>query len=342
MFLRGAPAEAGYQGVFLRTVLFILGIEDSNRVLMHTALPGPSYELHGSIDLHLDLHHPDIHKQVLVLGGVAGTVPAVKKPDVIFNCITDADSSSKALGMAMQVIRQHPEVPVINRPVHVLKTRRDDVAAALAGIPGLVVPDTVRITPDSHRDILAALAGVYPAIIRRIGTHGGDSMLLLRSPADAPLLERIACDGSSYYLIRFVDFRDEDGLYRKTRLVVVGNRVFARHQLAGDDWNVHASVRESVMAVRPGLLAAEERFLQEFAEQSFPLLAARLAAIRQRLRLDYFSIDCSLRPDGDLLLFEANASGNALRQPEIDRFPYLRRPVLQLREAVTRLLLEPS
>lgn len=326
----------------MRKVLFILGIEDSNRVLMHAVLPRPSYELHGSIDIHLDLHHPSIDKQVLVLGGIAGTVPTVKKPDVIFNCITDADSSSKALGMAMQVIRQHPGVPVVNRPAPVLRTRRDDVAAALTGIPGLVVPETVRITPASHRDILAALKDMYPAIIRRIGTHGGDTMLLLRSPADAPLLERIACDGSSYYLIRFVDFRDEDGLYRKTRLVVVGNRVFARHQLVGDDWNVHASVRDGVMGARPDLIAAEERFLQEFAEVSFPLLAGRLAAVRERLRLDYFSIDCSLRPDGDLLLFEANASGNALRQPGVGKFPYLRRPVLQLRDAVMRLLLEPS
>lgn len=326
----------------MRTVLFILGIEDSNRVLMHAAMPQPSYELHGSIDIHLDLRHPDIDKQMLVLGGIAGTVPVVTKPDVIFNGITDADSSSKALGMAMQVIRQHPGVPVLNRPAHVLKTRRDDVAAALAGIPGLIVPETVRITPASHRDILAALADMYPAIVRRIGTHGGDSMLLLRSPADAPLLERIACDGSSYYLIRFVDFRDADDLYRKTRLVVVGNSVFARHQLAGDDWNVHASVRERVMAGRPDLLAAEERFLQEFAELVFPPLAGRLAAIRQRLRLDYFSIDCSLRPDGELLLFEANASGNALRQPGLEKFPYLQRPVRQLREAVTKLLLEPS
>jgi hypothetical protein len=326
----------------LRTVLFILGIEDSNRVLISAMRPRISYDLHGSIDIFRDLHHSALCPQVLTVGGPDAAVPTCPRPDVIFNCITDADSSSKALGMAMQVIRQHPGVPVLNRPVHVLKTRRDDVAAALAGIPGLVVPDTVRITPTSHRDILTALTGMYPAIIRRIGTHGGDSMLLLRSPDDAPLLERIACDGSSYYLIRFVDFRDADGLYRKTRLVVIGNRVFARHQLAGDDWNVHASVRDGVMTARPDLLAAEERFLQEFAEVAFPPLAKRLTAIRQRLRLEYFSIDCSLRPDGDLLLFEANASGNALRQQGAEKFPYLQRPVMQLREAVTQLLLESS
>jgi glutathione synthase/RimK-type ligase-like ATP-grasp enzyme len=326
----------------LSTVLFLLGIEDSNRVVMNSIGPdGPNYSLHGSIDLYHDLSHPALDKRVLVLGGSAAQVPDVARPDLIFNCITDADSSSRALKLAMQVIRQHP-VPVINRPVHVLNTRRDDVAASLAGISGLVVPATVRIRPSSHRDILNALEQGpvrYPAIVRHVGTHGGSTMLLLRSPDDAPLLEQIACDGTEYYLISFVDFRDPDGLYRKTRLVVVGDRVFARHQLASTHWNVHASARGE-MAEQPHLVEAEEQFLQTFGSTAFPPLAERLAAIRQHLKLDYFSIDCSLRANGDLLLFEANASGNALRQPDSDTFSYLRHPVQQLRAAVTHMLLQ--
>ncbi|MDI1300303.1 MAG: hypothetical protein PSX71_00140 [bacterium] len=326
----------------MSTVLFLLGIEDSNCVMMRSISPqGASYELNGSIDIHMDLNHPALKKAVVVLGGADAGVPAVGKPDLIFNCITDADSSPRALKLAMQLIRQH-QVPVINRPVHVLKTRRDDVAATLAGIPGLIAPATVRLKPSSHREILDALEQGpvgYPAILRHVGTHGGSTMLLLRSPDDAPLLEQIACDGSEYYLISFVDFRDPDGLYRKTRLVFVGNQVFARHQLASSHWNVHASARDE-MAQRPDLVLAEEQFLQGFSSDVFPLLADRLQAIRERLKLDYFSIDCSLRPNGDFLLFEANASGNALRQSDLDRFPFLRKPVQQLRAAVTRMLLQ--
>lgn len=327
----------------MRTVLFLLGIEDSNRVVMRSIGPrGSSYNLHGSLDLHKDLRHQALKKQMLVLGGTDAQVPAISRPDLIFNCITDADSSPRALKLAMQVIRQH-QVPVINRPVHVLKTRRDDVAMALADIPGLVAPATIRIKPSSHREILDTLAQgpvCYPAILRQVGTHGGETMLLLNSPEDAPLLEQIACDGSEYYLINFVDFRDADGLYRKTRLVLVGNQVFPRHQLVSTHWNVHASAREGVMGERPDLVAAEEQFLQTFSSAVFPQLADRLGAIRQRLKLDYFSIDCSLRPNGDLLLFEANASGNALRQAKLDKFPYLHKPVQQLRAAVTHMLLQ--
>jgi hypothetical protein len=327
----------------LTKVLFLLGIDDSNLVrVRHVGPTGPVYDLQGSVDVSGDLRNPQLKKKVLVLGGTHPQPVKSPKPDVIFNCITDADCSAQALKLAMQVIQQH-KVPVINRPVHILKNRRDDVAATLAGIPGVVMPATQRIRPNSRQDILDALAKGpvgYPAILRRTGTHGGDTMVVLNSPADAPLLDQVACDGAEYFLISFIDFKDDDGLYRKTRLVVIGNRVFARHQLASTHWNVHANVRKGLMLERPALAAAEEAFLKTFGKATFPFYAERLATIQKRLKLEYFSIDCSLRPNGDLLIFEANPSGNALRQGSLEQFPYLRRPVQQMRAALTELLLQ--
>ena len=139
-----------------------------------------------------------------------------------------------------------------------------------------------------------------------------------------------------------MDFRDDDGLFRKTRLVVAGSRVFARHQLASTDWNVHASVRDGLMLQRKDLQDAEAGFLRDFGSVHFPALAQRIETMQQRLRLDYFSIDCSLRPDGDILVFEANASGNALRQPGLAQYPYLRQPVQQLQAAVMQMLLQAT
>lgn len=329
----------------MRNVLFLLGIEDSHLVHMRGISPrGGVWELHGSIDIYEDLKHPALRRHVVVVGGSDRMVPEVETPDLIFNCITDADSSAQALGLAMQLIRRFPGVPVINRPMHVLRTRRDDVAAALSGIPGLVVPATVRITPRSHREVLDAIAAGpgYPAIVRRAGTHGGHSMLLLHSEADRGLLEQIACDGSEYYLIRFVDFADADGLYRKIRLVFAGDQVFARHRLVSSHWNVHASARAGLMTERPELAREEEQFLSTFGPDHFPALAERLGAISAALHLDYFSVDCALLANGDLLIFEANASGNALRQAGVAQFPYLGVAVQRLRAAVLEMLLGPE
>lgn len=327
-------------------VLFLQGIEDSNQVVMHTpSQKGEAkYGMHGSIDIFADLRNPALQKQVVVLGGVNAKVPTVAKPDIIFNCITDADRSSKALKLAMQVIRQH-KVPVINRPMHVLKTRRDDVATALADIPDLVVPATIRIRPSSHQEILDALDSGpvhYPAIIRHVGTHGGATMLVLHSREDAALLQRIACDGSEYYLIHFVDFRAADTFYHKLRLVIVGNHVFPRHLIASTDWNVHAGARADLMLKQPELLAAEAQFIKNFPKEHLPKLAERIKAIQGKLKLDYFSIDCAWLENGDLLIFEANASGNALRQQNLDKLPHLRAPVTQLRAAVTQMLLKTT
>lgn len=329
----------------MRKVLFILGIEDSHRVLMRRITSaGGIWELHGSIDLFEDLNHPQLQKQVVVVGGADRVIPDVERPDLVFNCITDADASMQALGLAQQLIQRFPGVPVINAPAMVARTRRDDVAAALAGIPGLVVPATVRITPRSHRELLDAIAAGpgYPAIVRRAGTHGGTSMLLLQSEADRGLLEQIACDGSEYYLVRFVDFASADGLYRKLRLVFVGDQVFARHLLVSTHWNVHASTRGGLMTERPELAREEEQFLSTFGPATFPALAERLGAVAGALRLQYFSMDCALLGNGDLLLFEANASGNALRQAGVEQFPCLGIVVQRLRAAVLRLLLGPE
>lgn len=328
----------------MRNVLFLVGIDDSHEVKVRAIKPGGlDYVLQGSIDIYHDLRHPELAQQVVTLGGMQPALPRVRKPDVIFNCITDADSSSQALKQAMQLIRTLQVPVVINRPVHVLKTRRDDVATALADIPGVIAPATIRIKPASHREILDAIENGpgFPAIIRRIGTHGGESMLLLHSRKDASLLEQVACDGSEYYLVRFVDFRDDDGVYRKLRLVIVENQVVARHLLASDHWNVHASTRDGLMAKRPELLEQEASYLANFYKDVLPGLAPRLAAIQQRLKLAYFSIDCAIRPNGDLLVFEANASGNALRQADIQKYPHLRAPVRRLRAAVTQMLLKP-
>lgn len=329
----------------MRHVLSLFGINDANLMpIRNFTADDPNYQIEGSVDICAPLAHPELRFSDLVLGGTEPhALPALTPPDVIFNCITDADGNARALRLAAEVIARLAPRRVLNHPAQVLRSRRDDVASALADIPGVLAPATIRIHPRTRQEILQALAAgpvQYPAIIRRIGTHGGNSMLLLPdAKTAADRLERIACDGSWYYLIRFVDFRAADGLYRKLRLVLVDGEVFPRHYLASKYWNVHASARTGVMARGLQLLADEDRLLNSFEHTLLPRLAKRLAAIHQRLQLDYFSIDCALLPDDQLLIFEANASGNALVQGNLHKYPHLRKPLQRLRKAVTRMLL---
>ena len=331
----------------MRRVLALLGVDDSGLVVFQgvNASGLNIITVSGCINPLQELDHPQLDVSRLILGGSNATDPGIApgSVDVLFNMIADADRSTRSLALAEAFIRRTRPAAVINHPARILQTRRDDIARRLAGISGLVVPQIHRIKPVRRQDILDALADgpvTFPAILRKTGTHNGDTMLLLRSPADAHRLERIACDGSEYYLIEYVDYRSADGYFRKMRIAMIGGRPYPRHLLASKYWNVHASVRTGVMSRGNGFIQDETRFLSNFDKQLYPKLAERLAALHAQIRLDYYAIDCTLLPGGEMPVFEANAGVNLLQQPGLAKYPHLRRPLQRLRKAVERMLLE--
>ncbi|MFZ5755972.1 MAG: ATP-grasp domain-containing protein [Pseudomonadota bacterium] len=329
----------------MRNVLFLYGIDDTNKVIVRSLTPqGVNYVLRGNIDIFKDLSNdPRLQVDRTLLGGVKPLPLQTGRPHVVFNCIADADTNRKTLEMAAQAL-QGTGLHVLNAPGRVLVTRRDEVADKLRDIPGLFLPAVVRIQPKSRREILEALERgpvTYPAIVRSAGTHGGESMALLHSAADAELLDVFPCDGSEFYLISFVDYRSTDGWYRKMRIVLIDGRPYARHMLFHDDWKVNARVRKITMTQHETTRQEEQVFLDSFDSELLPLWRDRLAAIHARLGLDYCIVDCTLLPDGRLMVFEANAGGNTLRHGDPQRFPYLSAHVHRLREAVFHMLLRP-
>ncbi|MGH8036060.1 MAG: hypothetical protein ACREO9_12600, partial [Lysobacterales bacterium] len=50
-------------------------------------------------------------------------------------------------------------------------------------------------------------------------------------------------------------------------------------------------------------------------KEQIPKLLPALQEISNRLQLEYFGLDCTIRPNGDLLIFEANANMNILFNP---------------------------
>lgn len=329
----------------MRNVLFLYGIDDSNKVTVRSFTPqGVNYVLRGNIDVFKDLStDPRLITQRALLGGAEPKSPQVPRPDVVFNCIADADTNRKTLQMAEQALAPF-NLTVLNAPLKVLVTRRDEVAAKLRGIPGLTVPLVTRIRPNSRREILNLLEQgpvTYPAIVRSTGTHGGEAMALLHSVADADKLDIFACDGSEYYLSSFIDFQSPDGYYRKIRIVLVDGKPYARHMLFHTDWKVNARVRKETMDGRDDFKAEEQAFLDNFESETLPLWRDRLAAIHQQLGLDYAIVDCAKLADGSLAIFESNAGGNTLRHGDPVKFPYLAPHVERLREAVFQMLLRP-
>ncbi|MEO8454568.1 MAG: hypothetical protein ABI454_05355 [Sphingomicrobium sp.] len=263
------------------------------------------------------------------------------KPDlggypVIANFITEAEHNAKILG-GLQGFLEGLSARIINPPAAVLRSTRDQVAALLAGIDGLIAPKTVRLYGDQPDMAARALAGACdepPIILREAGTHGGKIIGLFDSIEGAMgAVER----GKEYIATHFVDFRSEDGLYRKFRVFFIGRRRIQRHLLISDSWSVHGHARTEFMAPRPELIA-EERAMFESDPPFSPQIEEVFDVVRSRMPLDFFGMDFALTRDGNVVLFEANATMSFMPNLFVPEFDYLRRCFAPAQAAFMELL----
>ena len=274
----------------------------------------------GSSDLGRLIQDRDIIRRLLV-SPEGGQVDFRPYP-VIVNVITEAENNAKVLENLRRLligVRSR----VINPPDAVLRTTRDEVAAMLDGIPGLVVPKTVRLAGNHEAAAQTIRNGGIdgPIIVREVGTHTGKSVTLYDSAEDAASALNA---GQDYIATQFHDFANNDRIYRKYRLFLIGNRMILRHMYASDHWNVHSSDRPRFMASRPEIVA-EELALIEQDEPFRPRARAVFQAIRDRMPLDFFGLDFGFTLDGDVLLFEANATMSFFPFSNDPQFQYLRR-----------------
>ncbi|QNP41415.1 ATP-grasp domain-containing protein [Lysobacter solisilvae (ex Woo and Kim 2020)] len=256
----------------------------------------------------------------------------------LLNNICDPDTSAQSLHSLEHIVAEL-QAPCFNHPSAVLDTTRERVAVKLAHIHGLQVPRTVRTRLDEPAD-LARVANVnglrFPLIVRIAGAHNGSATVRIDSADGAAVgLRSIPWGGRDLYLTEFVDYRDDDGMHRKMRLVFVGRDVFLRHLVIADDWHVHAQDRNDWMAQE------ETTMLTTFRSDVLPRLRETLAAVVDIMRLDFFGMDCSLRPDGRLLMFETNSAMNILHNSKPSP-NYWDAPIRQIHDALAALLLDPQ
>jgi hypothetical protein len=253
----------------------------------------------------------------------------------VLNLVSDADTCPITL-QALSLLLRGYGGRVINRPEAVLRSSRDQVANALSGIPGLMVPKVVRFRGGAGDDALEAVAGLkFPLIVRRAGTHTGRTMVVV---VDEAAFLAAVTDPGDYFAIEFVDYRSADGLYRKYRIWSFGGRQVFRHLATTNQWNVHVTPGNEFMYDRPDLIEEEIR-LMERPEGAFPdEVHAIIAAIGERLGLDYFGVDFAFLPDGRMVLFEANAAMNYFPMVPDPRFQFRERLLAPGEEAFMAML----
>ncbi|MDN4987722.1 tetratricopeptide repeat protein [Bradyrhizobium arachidis] len=260
----------------------------------------------------------DCAYQTSILSLLPGSRPDIAllahEADVVVNLVSDADEGADVLPLAMAIARSLGK-PVVNDPARIRNTTRDATALALADVAGCRVPRTIRIA--TGKGLPDGLDLAFPVLARQAGMHGGD---VFEKLDDAAALTAFlaAHEGHDRYVIDYIDYRSADGFFRKYRFLFVGEEILPYHLAIGADWKLHRDATD--MAQHAWMQDEEERFLRAPGEVFGAAHSQALRVIRDRIGLDYFGIDCSLDPDGRLVVFEVNAS--MLVHDQNPEFPY--------------------
>ena len=258
-------------------------------------------------------------------------------PGAILNHIADPDICSRALAEVAKIAERTGR-PCFNHPAAVARTTRDSVAQLLSGIPGLTVPKTIRVaqrSPAHVRDAASDAGMRYPILVRVVGSHGGQDRVKIDKPESMGDIAQLQHEGLPLFLTEFYDFVSPDGLYRKFRIVVVGDDVLVRHCVIGSEWSLHGRGRVQ------GTDEEEQDLFNTFQSKWVPSLAPIFNEIARRLDLDYFGVDCHIDQSRTVLLFEANACMKVLKnfRPLPNRFEA---PIARIRTALENRLAAPD
>ena len=173
----------------------------------------------------------------------------------------------------------------------------------------------------------------FPLIVRVAGTHGGEEMERVAGPAEMELFVS-SRNESEFYLSGFVDYRSADGYFRKYRFIFVGDDILPYHLAIDSQWKVHHASTD--MANHRWMQEEEKAFLER-PEIAFSASAFEaLRAIRTKLALDYFGIDCAVDRNGSVVVFEVNAS--MLVHLRNEGFPYKDPAVRRIKAAFAAML----
>lgn len=322
----------------------MFGIPDDGmaQIYFQPGKPGPQVSFPGNLNVvgYLDRSRGPWFQAIYCGPRVTTTVDEVEPGRPVVNAVTEPHRCSVALRTIEAVVAK-TQANCFNHPAAIQGTRRDLVSERLAGIEGLCMPRTLRLRIDEPAELGEAIARAglsWPVLLRVAGDHGGKDLTKVDRPEDLrAALRDLPWGGRPVYVTEFVDFRGDDGLYRKMRLVVAGREIFLRHHIPSADWLVHADSR----VPRAELLERELQELEGFDQGLLPVLRERVLAIADALGLDYFGIDASLLPDGRLLVFEANATMNVLHDsnPQEPRWAGV---IARIRRGLESLLENPG
>jgi tetratricopeptide (TPR) repeat protein len=248
--------------------------------------------------------------------------------DVVFIAIAEDERHAGLLAAADRLAAAAGR-PVVNSGRAIARLSRDGTTRLLAGLPDAIVPPQRLV---SRGDPI----GAYPVIIRPRRSHAGEG--LARLDDDAALAAYLAAhpEADAFFVAPFIDYRSPDGQWRKYRIIFVDGEPLPFHLAIHSGWAVW--YYNAGMAEDAAKRAEEAMVIQDLASAFPPRAMTALRELGRRVGLDYFGLDCSLMPDGRLLIFEVETGMLVHDADPRDLYPYKEAAVARIFRAVEAML----
>ena len=237
--------------------------------------------------------------------------PKVPLPqhDLVFNSIGDADLCREGLESASAVLAR-------TRAARDQSSARgaQDRTCGECGTPAWLARrcrsanGNIAAAMLASSEAAAVVAGAefsFPFLVRALGFHTGIFFERVENLED---LKSAAAKfpGDDLCLIEQLDARDSDGYFRKCRVMIIDRKIYPLHLAISRNWKVHYFRAD--MAQSAEHRAKDAAFLTDIDNFVGERGMAGLQRINAALDLDYGGIDFAINTDGDILLFEANAT----------------------------------
>ncbi|HEY8023427.1 MAG TPA: RimK family alpha-L-glutamate ligase [Burkholderiaceae bacterium] len=252
--------------------------------------------------------------------------PQLPEHDVVFVALGESDHNRPLLNELAERSRNWSK-PLLNRPERIAQLTRNGACLLLQHAPGIEMPLAIRVTRETLEQVASGAAalndvlvdGVFPIIARPVGSHAGHDLDKIDDLAKLTVYLS-ATPVDEFYISRFVDYRSEDGLFRKYRIMLVDGKPLICHMAISSHWMIH--YLNAGMADSAEKRAEEARFMSGFEENFVPRHARGFQSVTALLKLDYVGLDCAETRDGKLLVFEADSDMIVHDMDPIDMYPY--------------------
>ncbi len=310
------------------------GKESPPRILIFTSPCGgnsPITRILGKANLRTGYIVPDFYD------------PATPLPahDIVVNAVGDADQCRTSLE-ALPALLAQTSRPVLNRPERVLLTGRADNARLLGKLQDVVTPRIIALP----REVLAGREGAaqvereglaFPLLLRSPGFHEGSHFVRVEKADDLAVVAA-RLPGQKLLAIEYLDARDADGKTRKFRAMMIEGRLYPLHKAISREWMIHYVTAD--MAHSAEHRAEDAAYLEDMAGVLGPRAMAALGRICTALGLDYAGADFSLGRNGEVLLFEANATMSSPTPEKGAQWDFRRPAVARIHAAVREMILK--